>query len=176
MIDRVDLKPFVRGAPIVALLDWNRLTPPDAADTFALRPALDHGKLGVHFALTHDDGNAAPEQAFEHIGHSADVTGKGVRTIASLEMVVQRAERSLRVFALRRSLLELLQNTDGPMTTTAIWNYVRENGGESSTASLAETDALLNYLSNYAYPLKRVGKNSWKWGVGRPAAAWRWEL
>ena len=40
---------------------------------------------------------------------------------------------------------------------------------------LAEIDALLNYLSNYAYPFERVGKNSWKWGVGRPAAAWRWE-
>jgi hypothetical protein len=175
MIDRVDLKPFVRGAPIVALLDWNRPTPPDAADTLALRPALDHAKLGVHFALTHDDGNAAPEQAFAHIGHSADVTGKGIRTTACLDMVVRRAERSLRVFTLRRILLELLQNADGPITIAAIWNYVKENVGESSTASLAEIDALLNYLSRYAYPFERVGKNSWKWGVGRPAAAWRWE-
>jgi hypothetical protein len=25
------------------------------------------------------------------------------------------------------------------------------------------------------YPLGRVGKNSWKWGVGPPAAAWRWK-
>jgi hypothetical protein len=148
---------------------------PDTADTLALRPALDHAKLGVHFALTHDDGNAAPEQAFAHIGHSAEVTGKGVRTIASLDMVVRRAERSLRVFTLRRILLELLQNADGPMTIAAIWNYVKENGGESSTASLAEIDALLNYLSRYAYPFERVGKNSWKWGVGHPAAARRWE-
>jgi hypothetical protein len=175
MIDRIDVKPFVRDAPIVALLDWNRPTAPAPADILALRPALDHAKLGVHFALTHDDGNAAPEQAFEHIGHSAEVTGKGIRTIASLDMVVWRAERSLRVFTLRRILLELLQNTDGPMTIAAIWNYVRENGGESSTASLAEIDALLNHLSRYAYPFERVGKNSWKWGVGRPAAAWRWE-
>jgi hypothetical protein len=169
------LKPFVRRAPIVTLLDWNRPTPPAPADIPALRPALDHAKLGVHFALTHDDDNAVPEQAFERIGHSAEVTGKGVRTIASLDMVVRRAERSLRVFTLRRILLELLQNTDGPMTIAAIWNYVRENGGESSTASQTEIDALLNYLSRYAYPFERVGKNSWKWGVGRPAAAWRWE-
>jgi hypothetical protein len=61
------------------------------------------------------------------------------------------------------------------MTIAAIWNYVKENGGESSTASLAEIDALLNYLSRYAYRFERVGKNNWKWGVGRPAAAWRWE-
>jgi hypothetical protein len=89
-------------------------------------------------------------------------------------MVVRRAERSLRIFTLRRILLELLQNADGPMTTAAIWEHVRENGGENSTASLAEIDALLNYLSNYAYPFERVGKNSWKWGVGHPAAASRW--
>jgi hypothetical protein len=76
---------------------------------------------------------------------------------------------------LRRILLELLQNADGPMTIAAIWNYVKENGGESSTGSLAEIDALLNYLSNYAYPFERLGKNSWKWGVGHPAAARRWE-
>ena len=175
MIDRIDLKPFVGGTPIVALLDWNRPTLPDAADTLALRPALDHAKLGVHFALTHDDGNAAPEQAFERIGHSAVDVGKGIRTIASLDMVVRRAERSLRVFALRRFLLELLQNADGEMTIEAIWNYVRENAGESSAASPAEIDSLLNYLSNYAYPFERVGKNSWKWGVGHPAAARRWE-
>jgi len=168
MIDRVDLKPFVRGAPIVALLDWNRPTPPDAADTLAVRPALDHAKLGVHFALTHDEGNAAPEQAFERIGHSADVTGKGVRTTASLDMVVLRAERSLRIFALRRILLELLQNADGPMTIAAICKQVREKSGENSAASLAEVDGLLNYLCNNAYPFERVGKNSWKWGTAIP--------
>ena len=32
----------------------------------------------------------------------------------------------------------------------------------------------MNYLHNNAYPFERVGKNSWKWGVGHPAAAWRW--
>jgi hypothetical protein len=31
-------KPFFRGAPIVALLDWNRPTPPAAAEILALRP------------------------------------------------------------------------------------------------------------------------------------------
>ena len=168
MIDRVDLKPFVRDAPIVALLDWNRQTPPDAADTLAVGPALDPS-FGVHFALTHDEGNAAPEQAFERIGHSADVTGKGVRTTASLGMVVLRAERSLRIFALRRILLELLQNADGPMTIAAIWKQVREKGGENSAASLAEVDGLLNHLRNNAYPFERVGKDSWKWG----AKLWR---
>jgi hypothetical protein len=76
MIEWTDLKPFLRGAPIVALLDWNRPTLPAAADTLALRPALDHAKLGVHFALVHDDGNAAPEHAFERIGHSAVLAGK----------------------------------------------------------------------------------------------------
>jgi hypothetical protein len=124
MIDRVDLKPFVRNVPTVALLDWNRPTPPAPPDVPALRPALDHAKLGVQFALAHDDNNVLPEQAFEHIGHGAEITGKGVRTIASLDMVVRQAERSLRVIRLRRILLELLQNTDGPMTITAIWNYV----------------------------------------------------
>ena len=173
MIDRVDLKPFVRGAPIVALLDWNRQTPPDAADTLAVGPALDPS-FGVHFALTHDEGNAAPEQAFERIGHSAEVTGKGIRTTASLDMVVLRAERSLRIFALRRILLELLQNADGPMTIAAICKQIREKGGENSAASLAEVDGLLNHLRNNAYPFERVGKNSWKWGIGHPAAAWRW--
>src|SRR5690349_20790827 len=63
----------------------------------------------------------------------------------------------------------------GPVTIAGIWNQVRERCGESSAASLAEIDALLNYLSNYAYPFERVGKNSWKWGVGHPAAARRWE-
>jgi hypothetical protein len=99
------------------------------------------------------------------------VTGKGVRTTASLDMVVRRAERSVRAFTLRRILLELLQNADGPMTIAAIWDHVRERCGESSAVSLAEIDTLLNYLSNYAYPFERVGKNSWKWGVGHPAAA-----
>src|SRR5271166_1073012 len=107
MIDRVDLKPFVRDAPMLALLDWNRSTPPAAPDILALRPALDHAKLGVHFALVHDEGNAAPEQAFERIGYRVDVAGKGVRATASLDMVVRRAERSLRVFTLCRILLEL---------------------------------------------------------------------
>jgi hypothetical protein len=60
------------------------------------------------------------------------------------------------------------------MTIAAIWKHVRENGGEKSAASLAEIDALLNNLRNNAYPFERVGKNSWKWGVGHPAAAWRW--
>jgi hypothetical protein len=175
MIDHVDLKPFVRGVPIVALLDWNRPTPADPADILALRPALDHAKLGVHFALVHDDGNAATEQAFERVGHSADITGKGLRTTASLDMVVRRAERSLRIFTLRRILLELLQNADEPMTITAIRNHVRENSGESQAASLTEIDTLLNFLSNYAHPFERVGKNSWKWGVGHRAAAKRWE-
>jgi len=158
-----------------ALLDWSRPAPPDAADSLALRPALDHAKLGVHFALTHDDGNVAPQQAFERIGHNTEDAGKGVRTIASLDMVVRRAERLLRVFALRRILLQLLQNADRAMTIDAIWNYVKENRGERSAASLAEIDALLNHLRSYAYPLERVGKDSWKWGIGRPAAARRWE-
>jgi len=83
-------------------------------------------------------------------------------------MVVLRAERSLRIFALRRILLELLQNADGPMTIAAIWKQVREKGGENSAASLAEIDALLNYLRNNAYPFERVGKNSWKWGTAIP--------
>jgi hypothetical protein len=63
-----------------------------------LRAALDHAKLGVHFALVHDGGNAAPKQAFEHIGHSVVIAGKGVRTTASLDIAAVRAERSLRLF------------------------------------------------------------------------------
>ena len=61
VIEPVDLKPFLRSAPTVMLLDWNDRTPPTEAEIAALRPALDHIKLAVHFALVHDEGNAAPE-------------------------------------------------------------------------------------------------------------------
>jgi hypothetical protein len=61
MIDRVDLKPFVRGAPIVALLDWNCPTLPEAADTLALRPALDHPSSA--FILRSPMTTATPHQS-----------------------------------------------------------------------------------------------------------------
>jgi hypothetical protein len=84
----------------------------DAGSPFWLGLAVTQWKCGrlleqvkANFALTHDDGNAVPEQAFERIGHSAGDVGKGIRTISSLDMVVRRAERSLRIFALRRILL-----------------------------------------------------------------------
>jgi hypothetical protein len=60
------------------------------------------------------------------------------------------------------------------MTIAAICKQVREKGGENSATPLAEIDGLLNYLHNNAYPFERVGKNSWKWGIRYPAAAWRW--
>jgi hypothetical protein len=65
VIEPVDLKPFLRSAPTVMLLDWNQREPPTGAEIAALRLALDHIKLAVHFALVHDEGNAAPEQALE---------------------------------------------------------------------------------------------------------------
>src|SRR5437879_5923977 len=107
MLERIDLKPFLRSVPTLVLLDWNQRMLPTGEEIAALRPALDHVNLGIQPALVHDDGNAVPEQAFEHIGHTAVVGGKGIRVIASLEMA--RAQRSLRVFTLRRILLELLQ-------------------------------------------------------------------
>jgi hypothetical protein len=119
VIEPVDLKPFLRSAPTVMLLDWNDRTPPTEAEVAELRPALDHIKLAVHFALVHDEGNAAPEQAFERIGRTAVVGVKGVRTTASLDMAISRAQRSLRAFKLRRILLELLQNSESPMTIAA---------------------------------------------------------
>jgi hypothetical protein len=59
------------------------------------------------------------------------------------------------------------------MSIAAIWEAVRESGGEVNSADpLAEITAVLSYLRNY--PFERVGKDTWKWGVGHPAAAWRW--
>jgi hypothetical protein len=144
MIEPVDLKPFLRSAPTVMLLDWNQREPPAGAEIAALRPALDHIKLAVHFALVHDEGNAAPEQAFERIGRTEVVGVKGVRTTASLDMAISRAQRSLRAFKLRRILLELLQNSDSPMTIAAIWEAVGERGGEVNSADpLAEITTVL---------------------------------
>jgi hypothetical protein len=37
----------------------------------------------------------------------------------------------------------------------------------NSADPLAEINAVLNDLRNNGYPFKRVGKNGWKWGVGR---------
>ena len=83
-------------------------------------------------------------------------------------MAVVRSGRSLRLLTLHRILLELLQNADGPMTLAAIWKRVGESGCEMNSADpLAEINAVLNDLRNNGYPFKRVGKNGWKWGVGR---------
>jgi hypothetical protein len=54
------------------------------------------------------------------------------------------------------------------MTLAASWKQVEERGGEMNSADpLAEINAVLNYLRNNGYPFERVGKNGWKWGVGR---------
>jgi hypothetical protein len=45
VIEPVDLKPFLRSAPTVMLLDWNDRTPPTEAEIATLRPALDHINL-----------------------------------------------------------------------------------------------------------------------------------
>jgi hypothetical protein len=61
------------------------------------------------------------------------------------------------------------------MSIAAIWEAVRESGGEVNSADpLAEITAVLSYLRNSAYPFERVGKDKRKWGGGHPAAAWRW--
>ena len=61
------------------------------------------------------------------------------------------------------------------MTIAAILEAVRERGGQVNSAEpLAEITAVLSYLRNSAYPFERVGQDKWKWGVGHPAAAWRW--
>jgi hypothetical protein len=87
----------------------------------------------------HDDGNAAPEQVFERIGHTAVLAANGVRATTSLDMAIARAQRSLRVLTLRRILLEVLEKRDRPMTTAAIWEAVRKSGGELNSADpLAE--------------------------------------
>ena len=107
--------------------------------------------------------------------HAAVVGVKGVRTTASLDMAISRAQRSLRAFKLRRILLELLQNSDNPMTIAAIWEAVRERGGGvNSVDPLAEITAVPTSLRNSAYPFERVGKDKWKWGGLHAAAAWRW--
>ena len=100
------------------LLDWNDRTPPTEAEIAALRPALDHIKLAVANAFCADDRRVADTlQGFLRRAITL--------TTASLDMAISRAQRSLRAFKLRRILLELLQNSDSPMTIAAIWEEGR---------------------------------------------------
>jgi hypothetical protein len=175
MISRLDYRPYFAGAPIVALLDWNRETAPRGEEVASVRAALDHDKRCVHFALVHDAANAAPESALERIGHATILAERGLRRTVSLDMAIAQARVSLRLFALRRILVDVLEKSGTPLTLAAICAAVEERGGRAGTADpLAEIEALLRYLHANAYPFERVGKNAWKWGTASSGAAWRW--
>jgi hypothetical protein len=175
MISRLDFRPHFTGAPIMTLLEWDRGMAPRGEEMASLRAALDHDKRCVHFAVVHDAVNAAPESAFERIGHAAIVVEKGLRRTASLDMAIAQARESLRLVALRRILVDVLEKSGTPLTLAAICAAVEERGGRPGSANpLAEIDSLLRYLHANAYPFERVGKNAWKWGTASSGAGWRW--
>jgi hypothetical protein len=173
VIEPVDLKPFLRSAPTVMLLDWNQREPPTGAEIAALRLALDHIKLAVHFALVHDEGNAAPEQALERADRPNSPRRPLFLTASQIAaIVIGLSEFCSSSKRIRRSL-----NARNDLCARDIAissDAVVRTPFTPTTAAWAEITAVLSYLRNSAYPFERVGKDKRKWGGGHPAAAWRW--